>query len=386
MHQAQKPKIIRAATISLSLNVLLKGQLAFLNRHYNIIAVSGYDDNMKELNEREGVTFRSVSMQRKISPLKDLISLWHLYRCFRKEKPQIVHSITPKAGLLCMTAAYFARVPIRIHTFTGLIFPYKTGIMQKILIAMDKLLCRFATNIYPEGNGVKNDLIKFGITKKPLNIIANGNVNGIDTLYFNPDLFTEQQNTSLKALLNLLQNDFVFLFVGRLVGDKGINELVAAFHQINKKAPNTKLILVGHKETEDPLSTETETIITQNKSIITTGFQSDVRPYMAIADVLTFPSYREGFPNVVIQAGAMNLPCIVTDISGCNEIIIEGENGIIIPKQNTEALYDAMNKVIDNKELVATLKINARKMIEERYQQELVWNALLKEYNRLLAS
>lgn len=384
MQQSQKPKIIRTATIALSLNVLLKGQLAFLNRYFNVIAVSGYDNNLKELSERENVDYRSVQMQRKIAPLKDLIALWQLYRCFKKEKPTIVHSITPKAGLLSMTAAFFAGVPIRIHTFTGLIFPYKSGMLQKLLIVMDKILCKMATNIYPEGNGVKNDLIQYKITNKSLKVIANGNVNGIDTAYFNPELFNEKQKQKLKSDLNITEDDFVFLFVGRLVGDKGINELVSAFQQINNTFKHTKLLLVGPKEADDPVTSETENIINANPAIITTGFQSDVRPFMAIANALTFPSYREGFPNVVIQAGAMNLPCIVTDISGCNEIIINKKNGLIIPKQNTNELYNAMQEIVSDKSLLQSLSQNARKMIVTKYEQSIVWKALLDEYNNLL--
>lgn len=146
-------KLIRLSTVPLSLNILLKGQLSFLNNFFNIIAVSGNGPDLNVVAEREGVLVYSIEMERKISPFKDVVSLVKLYFYFRNERPFIVHSITPKAGLLSMIAAKLAGVPIRMHTFTGLIFPSKTGILQKILIAMDKLLCLCATNIYPEGEG-----------------------------------------------------------------------------------------------------------------------------------------------------------------------------------------------------------------------------------------
>jgi hypothetical protein len=155
------PKLIRTSTVAISLDYLLKGQLSFLQNYYEVIAVSGNDIHLEEVAQREKVKTISVVMQRNISPLKDLLSLWNLYVLFKKEKPLIVHSITPKAGLLTMTAGFFAGVPIRIHTFTGLIFPSKTGFLKRLLIIMDKLLCKFATHIYPEGNGVKQDLINF---------------------------------------------------------------------------------------------------------------------------------------------------------------------------------------------------------------------------------
>lgn len=249
--------------------------------------------------------------------------------------------MTPKAGLLSMLAAKMARVPIRLHTFTGLIFPTRTGLMQKLLIRMDQLLCWAATNIYPEGNGVKQDLIDYKITSKPLKVIANGNVNGIDLNHFDSTVITDEKKRVLRESLNIGEDDFVFIFVGRMVGDKGINELVSAFTQM--ECQKSKLLLVGSYESElDPLLPEALREIDNNPNIIATGFQSDVRPYFAISDALAFPSYREGFPNVVMQAGAMGLPSIVTDINGCNEIIEEGTNGIIIPPKDVIALKNAM--------------------------------------------
>jgi len=314
--------------------------------------------------------------------MEDLKSLWKLYFYFKKEKPLIVHSITPKAGLLSMIAAKMANVPIRMHTFTGLIFPTRTGPMKKLLITMDKLLCYCATHVYPEGNGVRNDLINYKITTKPLKILANGNVNGIDLDYFDPQLISEEEKNELRKKNDIHPGDFVFLFIGRLVKDKGINELIKAFKKFNGK--NVKLLLVGPLETEqDPLLPETLREISENKNIVAVGFQKDVRPYFAISDVLVFPSYREGFPNVVMQAGAMNLPSIVTDINGCNEIIINNQNGIIIPAKNDLILQQAMSKIFEDEEFRNLLEKNSRKMIADRFQQKVVLEALLNEYQTL---
>lgn len=375
-------KIIRTSTVALSLDFLLKGQLAFLNQYFEVIAVSGEDKHLRTVAEREKVKTIAVPMQRNISPLKDLVSLWRLYWLFKKEKPEIVHSITPKAGLLSMLAAKFAGVPIRIHTFTGLIFPSKTGFLQRLLIFMDRLLCSCATHIYPEGQGVKKDLTHYKITSKSLKVIANGNVNGIDTTYFSKEKVAFQEQESLKKELGISETDFVFVFVGRLVGDKGINELVTAFSQLTTH--NSQLLLVGPLESDlDPLHSETLKEIKNNPNIISVGFQSNVRSYFAIADCLVFPSYREGFPNVVLQAGAMGLPAIVTDINGSNEIIMHGKNGIIIPSQNAIALREAMLKMMTEKAFYNELQQNARKMIVSRYEQKVVWKAILNEYKEL---
>ncbi len=378
-----KKKIIRTATVPLSLSGLLTGQLKFMSNHFEVIGVASNGNNqLEKVRKQEGIKTIPVEMYRQISPFKDLKSLWHLYCVFKKEKPFIVHSITPKAGLLTMIAAKLAGVPHRLHTFTGLIFPTKTGAIQNILIATDRLLCYCATKIYPEGEGVKKDLITYKITSKPLTIIGNGNVNGIDIDYFSPQLFDEHSKSMLKEKLNITKDDFVFVFVGRLVKDKGINELVSVFTQLVKEVENVKLLLIGdYEETLDPLEEETINLIKTNPHIIATGWVDDVRPYFAISDVLTFPSYREGFPNVVMQAGAMELPSIVTNISGCNEIIIEGKNGTIIPPKNEKLLYKKMRD-IKNKKLQFNTT-TCRDLITSRYEQKMLWQSLLKEYNTL---
>ncbi|MCD1116486.1 glycosyltransferase family 4 protein [Chryseobacterium turcicum] len=376
-------KLFRTSTVPVSLNILLKGQLKFLFNHFAVTAISGAGKDLEEVVKREGVKTYSIEMQRNISPIKDFIALLQLYFYFKKEKPDIVHSITPKAGLLSMMAGKMAGVPIRMHTFTGLIFPTRTGNIQKLLIKMDQVLCWAATNIYPEGNGVKQDLINYKITSKSLKVLANGNVNGIDLEYFDLNTISNEQQSQLKKELNIYEDDFVFVFVGRLVGDKGINELIEAFSKL--QTPNSKLLLVGPLESElDALQTKTLKEIETNPNILSVGFQKDVRPYFAIANALVFPSYREGFPNVVMQAGAMGLPSIVSNINGCNEIIIEGENGTIIPVKDSKAIQSAMLKMIEDKEFYFKLKENSRPMIQSRYEQTVVWEALLEEYTQLL--
>lgn len=378
-------KLFRISTVPMSLNILLKGQLRYLNQFYDVTAISGAGKDMDEVVEREGVNAKIIEMQRKISPFNDFVSLLKLYFYFKKEKPDIIHSITPKAGLLSMIAGKMAGVPVRMHTFTGLVFPYKKGLIQKLLIAMDKILCYCATDIYPEGKGVKNDLVKFKITKKNLKIIGNGNVNGIDLDYFNPQHFSASQTSLLKQQLGILESDFVFVFVGRLVKDKGINELVKVFFHMNAQYSNLKLLLVGSFEPVlDPLFSETLSMIQDDPNIITVGFQPDVRPYFAISNCLVFPSYREGFPNVVLQAGAMEIPSIVTNISGCNEIIENGINGVIVEPRNEKSLELAMGKVFSDKEYAEKLKFRSRYLISSRYNQFDLWQLLKYEYDNYI--
>lgn len=375
-------KLFRISTIPISMNVLLKDQLKYLSEFYEVTAISGAGEDLEEIQLREGVKIKAIHIERKISIFRDIIALTQLYFYFRKEQPQIIHSITPKAGLLSMLAGKIAGVPVRMHTFTGLIFPYRNGALQKILIGADKLLCYTATHIYPEGEGVKNDLLKYNITKKPLKIIGNGNVNGLDLKHFSTNAVSEIQKNNLRKQLGISKKDFLFVFVGRMVHDKGINELVAAFKKLCLLHSNIKLLLVGNFEHDlDPLKTETLNEIGRNPRIIAAGFQKDVRPYFAISQALVFPSHREGFPNVVLQALAMEIPAIVTNISGCNEIVQNGRNGIIIPVKDRMQLKMAMTKFFTEKDTYNSLKEQARSSVL-KYDREMIWQELKMEYEK----
>ena len=376
-------KIIRACTVSMSVG-FVKGMLPDLTKKYEVVLLSSPGPEMDEAREQYGVRTIEVPMERHISPVKDFLSLCRLIRVFLKEKPDMVHSMTPKAGLLCMTAAWLTRVPVRIHTFTGLVWPTSTGLKRRILMLTDAITCWCATHVIPEGEGVKADLMNYGITHKPLRILGYGNVRGIDMQRFkkttdDSDIFchadladhadsltTDDTNFASKreqcqTRLSIAEreqsqdrdsginctnntdmshaeklktknqklktkNSFEFLFVGRIVRDKGINELVEAFCRLNSEMPETRLVLVGfYEQNLDPVSEETHRRIEENPNIIMAGERTGddlVRSY-AEADCFVFPSYREGFPNTVLEAGAMGLPCIVTDINGSREIITD---------------------------------------------------------------
>lgn len=335
---------------------------------------------------KENIRVIPLKMTRTISPISDLRSLWNFYRLCKREKPHIVHSHTPKAGIIGMLGAKLAGVPIRLHTVAGLPLMEANGIKRKILVSVEKLTYYFATKVYPNSQGLYSYILKERYIKpEKIHVIANGSSNGIDTTHFSSDKISDESKKELKTVLAIQETDFVFVYVGRLVGDKGINEMVSAFSKLQSEVPYAKLLLVGWKEDMlDPLKPETAQTIDNNPNIMFVGYQADVRPYFAISDCLVFPSYREGFPNGVMQAGAMGLPCIVSDINGCNEIIIKDKNGIIIPPKDIDAIKIAMQKMMIEKDKFQIFKSNARKMIVERYENKFVWEALLEEYNSLL--
>jgi glycosyltransferase involved in cell wall biosynthesis len=380
-----KSKLVRITTVPESLAILLKGQLGFMQTYFNVTAISSEGLMLNEVQKTENINTFSVNMTRKITPIKDLIALFKLYKFLKLEKPEIVHTHTPKAGLLGMLASYFANVPNRIHTIAGLPVMESRGLKREILLLVEKITYGCATMVCPNSNGLKDFVLSEKLTSKnKLSIIGKGSSNGINTDYFNKSNFKEHELSALRTDLNINKSDFVFIFVGRIVTDKGINELVKVFCELSIVNKSVKLLLVGSLESDlDPLLPSVLKEIKTNKQIIYVGFKKDVRPYFAIANVLVFPSYREGFPNVVMQAGAMDLPAIVSNINGCNEIIKDQENGLIIPVKNTEKLKEAMQNVFSDRQQLELMKLNTRSNIVNQYDQNYIWQELLKTYQAL---
>ena len=403
-----KQKIIRACTVSMSIG-FVAGMLPDLMDKYEVVVLSSPGPEMEDVRRKYGVRTIAVPMERHISLWRDVVSLWKLINVFRKERPTMVHSMTPKAGMLCMLAAWLTRVPVRVHTFTGLVFPTAAGLKRRILMLTDALTCWCATHVIPEGEGVKNDLLTNGITRKPMTVLGYGNVRGIDLEKFSRrkkvmDIVTQKSQKS---------QNFTFLFVGRIVRDKGINELVGAFRRLSKRYPQARLVLVGNYEDDlDPISQESRDIITKNEQIEAAGpkYGDELLACYAAADCFVFPSYREGFPNTVLEAGAMGLPCIVTDINGSREIISpspalipadaptrslssrEGysgtidirQNGMVIPPRDEDALYEAMWRMMTDDGLRQQMAANARPMIASRFEQGFVRQCLYDFYDEIL--
>jgi glycosyltransferase involved in cell wall biosynthesis len=381
----KRPKLIRVTTVPISMSVLLQGQLEFVGSEFEVIGVSsGPDSLLRKISEDEKIKVRKIEMTRTISPFKDVIALLKFYFLCRNLKPLIVHTHTPKAGIVGMLGAKLANVPIRLHTVAGLPLMEAQGFKRKVLDAVEKLTYSCATKVYPNSKVLYDFIVSQNYASADkIKVIGNGSSNGINTDHFSIDNISLGVQQQLKQELGISDSDFVFVFVGRMVTDKGVNEMVSAFSELNRV--DCKLLLVGPTESElDPLLPSTLEMIETNNQIIAVGYQPDVRKYFAISDALVFPSYREGFPNVVLQAGAMGLPGIVSDINGCNEIIANNHNGIIVPPKNKDAIKSAMVEILDNKSFFAALKENARNMITSRFEQKVVWDAILAEYNSLI--
>lgn len=380
-----KKVLIRTTTIPGSIRSLLTGQLKFMSSYYDVVAVTSGGPIYDKMLEEQEVRGYVVPFTRKTFSIgADIKAFFKLIKIFRKEKPFIVHSHTSKDGLLCMVAAWLCRVPHRLYTIAGL--ADLSGVRGRLLDLAEWVTFACATGIYPNSKNMMDIYLKKGMFKaSKAKVLLNGSSNGIDVDYFSEDQIPNETVAAIRNQFNCKPDTMMFVFIGRVTGDKGVNELIQAFGMLSKgQYVDAKLMIVGSYEKElDPVAPETQNEIETNGNIVFAGFQSDVRPYILAADALILPSYREGMPNVVMQAGALNRPCIVTNINGSNEIIIEGKNGNIVPRKDTQALYKMMKAYCDDSDKVKEMGRNARELIMTRYRRQDLWDALLKEYQSL---
>ncbi|WP_205736728.1 glycosyltransferase family 4 protein [Acidovorax cavernicola] len=377
-------KILIVTTVPETMLTILKGQPEYLSRFFQIVLASGEEVGRNEVVAQEKLETCLVPMVRGIHPVRDAVSIFRMAALIFKVRPSLIHSYTPKAGLVSMLAGWICRTPRRVHTFTGLIFPTTRGFKRLLLIFVDRLICACATHIVPEGNGVKRDLEAFKITAKSLSVIGHGNIAGVDTEYFSPlKLDVSARGERLRRELKIPDSSRVFCFVGRLNKDKGIGELVSAFIKLPSDA---RLILVGALDKTAPVDNKTLGEIELHPRIHLLGFLKDIRPALFIADLLVLPSYREGFPNVVLQAGAMNLPVIATNINGCNEIVEPGFNGWLVPAKNPQALNLAMQESLSMSRFdLKKMGERARARVQDRFERSDHWGRMVHFYRSLLS-
>lgn len=374
-------KIFITTTIAESL-FFFKGQPRMWKEKFAVCAISSDEERLKEFAEMEGIRYRRIPMKREISLFSDICSLFRLSWFFVNEKPYIVHANTPKASLLSMVAAWITRRPVRIYMCHGLRYQGTQGLLRKLLMWMERVSCACATEVICVSRGCADVMVADGLcAKEKIKVVGYGSAGGVDMAWFD----SEKVESQVRRDLGIPEEDFVFIFVGRLVGDKGVNELVNAFDRLCKVKEGIHLVLVGPTElVQDPIIESTVSIIEHNPFIHSVGRQSDVRPYLKSSDAFVLPSYREGFGMVLIEAGSMGLPCITTDITGCNEIIVEGQNGSIVPPRDADALFKKMKIWTEDKGQVAEMAGMARHMVRERYEGQMVRNLYFEKYKSLI--
>ena len=374
-------KLIIITTVPMSLATLIKGQAKYLSQFYDVKLITSSSAINKEIFLYEGVEIKEIEMTRKITVFKDLKALFELYIFIKKQKPNIVYSFTPKAGLLGMIASYFARVPVRIHNIVGMPLMEAKGKKMLLLRFIEKLTYSFSTKLFCNSFGLKK-YINENLIKKDIKVIAQGSINGVDTEFFKNTKTTEEQNI-IRNKYNIQSNDFIITFVGRIVKDKGINELIESFTSLEHK--NLKLLLVGdYEEHLNPIKPENKKLIDTLDSIISVGFQNDIRDFLSITDLFVLPSYREGLPNSLIEAGSFGIPLLATNINGCNEIIEQNKTGVLVGKKSTKSLKEGIEKLLNDKVLYNKIKLNIRGNMIEKYEQSYFWKELENEFKNCI--
>ena len=371
----------------MALRYLLPGQMHFMAANcFDVLMISADGKELAEVLEREQCRHMIVPMTRKITPFTDLKCLFRLIRIFRKERPDIVHTHTPKAGLLGMLAAKFCGVKIRIHTVAGLPLMVEKGFKYQLLKFIEKLTYAAANHIWPNSNSLMQFITKNNLCKTAkLNIIAKGSTNGIDVNRFSKENLDENIINEIKKQINYSADNTYLLCIGRLVKDKGLVELVNVFTQMQKDKTNLKLILVGeYEDTLDPLPAATLDEIENNSSIIHIHWSNRVEYFMHVADFFVFPSHREGFPNVLLQAGSVGLPVICSHITGNIDIITNNETGFIFESGNEEQMLELLQYALLHPLHMQEMAKKLQQHVRENYRQENIWQNMLGAYKTLV--
>jgi len=381
-----RPILVRVTTIPISMRVLLKGQIRYMLDHgFDVRMVSGDSNDKPLLEAQEGEKLITVPLTRKITPLLDLICLIRLIRIFSKIKPDIVHTHTPKAGLLGMWAAKLSGVPVRMHTVAGIPWMERKGLFKILLRCIERLTAMASTGVYPNSFALKRFMLNEKIASRKLEVIGDGSSNGVDDEYFQSSDLIREESVVLRQQKMLQKEDWVWIFVGRVVRDKGISELLHAFKSIKEQFEGDQLWILGEEELDlDPLTDEDRILMKSTKGIHCWGFREDIRPFLFASQVLVFPSYREGFPNVPMQAALMGTTLLLSDINGCNEIVEDRVNGLLVQPKNTSALTRAMLFIRNNEYLREQYAERAREKVLARYSRQVVQDQIFKEYIKQL--
>jgi glycosyltransferase involved in cell wall biosynthesis len=378
--------LIHVVTVPQTLR-FLRGQIGYLQaRGLHVAAVASPGEFAFSFSQEEGIPVYEIEMTRRITPLRDLLALWKLYRLFCSFQPTIVHAQTPKAGILGTLAAFFARVPIRVYHIRGLPFDSSQGSRRIVLRWTERISCKLAHRVLAVSHSMRKIAIREGLCAvEKIAVPAEGSGNGVDAEgKFDPAKFGESARAETRRELGLPGEAIVIGFVGRLVRDKGIVELAQAWKNLKEDYPSLFLLIVGPLESQDPIPAGILQTLEDDVRVRLTGRAEDVRPLYAAMDVVAQPTYREGFPNVPLEAAAMALPVVATLVPGCVDAVVDGETGILIAPHDAKQLEGALRQYIETPELRRLHGQKGRERVLREFRPEEVWQAVYSEYVQLL--
>ena len=380
-------KVARVATTTFLTLTQLCPQLDAINKAGSkVTIISSQDELSSSFSSLDYATYKAITIRREINLLDDSISLFRLWNFFRSNKFDIVHSITPKAGLLCAIAAKLAGVPVRLHTFTGQPWITMQGFKRKLLKFCDRIIGLLNTRCYTDSFSQQDILIQNNIcSPDKIIVLGNGSLAGIDLTRFSEDNFSSADKSALRLSLGLNEETNIILFLGRITEEKGVFELISAFKKI-KHIENKALLVVGDFENKIEASIRAHAETSSLEKIIFTGYTNKPEQYIAIADVLCLPSYREGFGTVVIEAGAMGVPTIGSRIYGLTDAIIDGVTGVLVEPKNVVQLTELLVSILEDKFLRKTLGENAKNRALKEFDSKHFSELVVNEYSKLLES
>ena len=382
--EANRVRVVDLVTSSLSLRLLERRPEYFAGKGYEVTVVSSAGGELRKA-EKEGMRTIAVKIAREMAPLRDVVSLWELARAIRRLRPTITNVGTPKAGLLGGVAAWVCGVPCRYYTLHGLRCETTRGLKRQALLLAERIACRCAQRVICVSESLRQKAIELGVADASRTVVlGGGSCSGIDAERFAPTAEALRRGRQIREKLGIPANAPVIGFVGRLTKDKGISELANAYCELRKKFPELRLLLVGEMEEGDPLPVRIRGYLESEPGIMRTGFVADPTDYYHVLDVLALPTYREGFPTAVLEANAAGKPVVAARATGAVDAVVDKVTGILVPVGDSTALANAVELLLRDRELAASLGAAGRERVQREFQQERVWDALGQEYSRLL--
>ncbi|MBK9307122.1 MAG: glycosyltransferase family 4 protein [Nitrospira sp.] len=381
-------RLIHVTTIPLSLR-FVAGQAAYMRaRGFESHAVSAPGTALTEFATEESVTVHPVPMARRITPLRDLVALFQLWRLFRRLRPHIVHAHTPKGGLLGMLAARFARVPVRIYHMHGLPFLTATGLTRRILMATEAVSCRMASQVFCVSRSVRSLAVDLHLSPpEKIHVLLQGSCNGVDAeSEFNPDRLNVSVRSEARRRYGIPADATVIGFVGRLARAKGLAELDSAWRMLRREHTDLHLLLIGPEEPGDPPPPGLLERLREDPHVQCAGENWDTPPLYRAMDILVLPTHREGFPLVLLEAAAMRVPIVATRVTGCLDAVQDGITGTLVSAYDPDALAVGLQRYVRDPALRRRHGEAARKWVLREFRPEEIWQAVYHEYVRCLLS